>query len=159
MKAAGLSDIKKELEHLPAKELLDLCISLAKYKKENKEYLGFLLFEAHDKAQFMKEIKEEIDEYYEALKSQPNLYYVKKNLRKLLRIIGKYTKYVDDKALSAEMYIYFCMKLKRSGIPFHKSQMLLNLMEGQVKKIHTLITTLHPDLQNDFMLDLEKITD
>ena len=44
MKAAASSDIKKELEHLQPKELLDLCISLAKYKKECKEYLGFLLF-------------------------------------------------------------------------------------------------------------------
>lgn len=157
MKAAALSDIKKELEHLPPKELLDLCIALAKYKKDNKEYLGFLLFDAHDKLQFIKEVKEEIDEHFVALKLQLNLYYVKKSLRKLLRIITKYTKYVDDKALCAEMYIYFCNKLKTSGIPYHKSQMLVNLMEQQIKKINVLINTLHPDLQNDFLIDLEKI--
>ena len=157
MKAAALSDIKKELEHLQQKELLDLCIALAKYKKENKEYLGFLLFSAHDKLQFIKEVKEEIDEHFVALKSQSNLYYVKKSLRKLLRIISKYTKYVDDKALCAEMYIYFCTKLKTSGIPYHKSQMLVNLMEQQIKKINVLINTLNPDLQNDFLVDLEKI--
>jgi hypothetical protein len=159
MKAAALSDIKKELEHLQPKELLDLCISLAKYKKDNKEYLGYLLFEAHDKLQFIKEVKEEIDEHFELLKLQSNLYYVKKSLRKLLRIITKYTKYIDDKGLSAEMYIYFCTKLKNSGIPYHKSQMLVNLMEQQLKKINTLITTLHPDLQNDYLRDLEKIID
>jgi hypothetical protein len=157
MKAAALSDIKKELEHLQPKELLDLCISLAKYKKDNKEYLGYLLFEAHDKTEFIKGVKEEIDEHFEILKLQSNLYYVKKSLRKLLRIITKYTKYIDDKGLSAEMYIYFCTKLKFSGIPYHKSQMLVNLMEQQLKKINTLISTLHPDLQNDFLLDLEKI--
>jgi hypothetical protein len=28
---------------------------------------------------------------------------------------------------------------------------------GWVKKINTLISTLHPDLQNDYLLDLEKI--
>jgi hypothetical protein len=157
MKAAGLSDIKKELEFLEPKKLLELCIALAKYKKENKEYLGFLLFEEHDKPQFIKEVKLEIDEHFELLKTQSNLYYVKKSLRKLLRIITKYTKYVDDKGLSAEMYIYFCTKLNNSGIPYHKSQMLVNLMEQQIKKINTLITTLHPDLQNDFLNDLEKI--
>ncbi|MDP1799982.1 MAG: hypothetical protein Q8L81_01425 [Bacteroidota bacterium] len=157
MKAAGLSDIKKELEFLEPKKLLELCIALAKYKKDNKEYLGFLLFEEHDKTQFIKEVKLEIDEHFELLKLQSNLYYAKKSLRKLLRIITKYTKYVDDKGLSAEMYIYFCAKLKNSGIPYHKSQMLVNLMEQQLKKINTLITTLHPDLQNDFLNDLEKI--
>ena len=55
------------------------------------------------------------------------------------------------------MYIYFCTKLKTSGIPYHKSQMLVNLMEQQIKKINVLINTLHPDLQNDFLVDLEKI--
>ncbi len=157
MKAAGISDIKKELEHLQTKELLDLCIALAKHKKDNKEYLGYLLFEAHDKNQFIKEVKEEIDTHFDALKLQSNLYYVKKSLRKILRIISKYAKYTDDKALNGELYIYFCLKLKNSGIPYHKSQMIVNIMEGTVKKINTLISTLHPDLQNDFLIDLDKI--
>jgi len=157
MKAAGISEIKKELEHLSQKELLDLCISLAKYKKDNKEYLGYLLFEAHDKDQFIKEVKEEIDTHFETLKLQSNLYYVKKSLRKILRILSKYAKYTDDKGLTAELYIYFCLKLKNSGIPYHKSQMIVNIMEGTLKKINGLISTLHPDLQNDFLTELDKI--
>jgi hypothetical protein len=32
-------------------------------------------------------------------------------------------------------------------------------MEQQLKKINTLISTLHPDLQNDYLRDLEKIID
>ncbi len=157
MKAAGISEIKKELEHLSQKELLDLCIAVAKYKKDNKEYLGYLLFEAHDKAQFVKNVKEEIDTNFEALRSQTNLYYVKKSLRKILRILSKYAKYTDDKGLTAELYIYFCLKLKNSGIPYHKSQMIVNIMDGTLKKINTLISTLHPDLQNDFLIDLDKL--
>ncbi len=157
MKAAGISEIKKELEHLSQKELLDLCIAVAKYKKDNKEYLGYLLFEAHDKAQFIKNVKEEIDTNFEALRSQTNLYYVKKSLRKILRILSKYAKYTDDKGLTAELYIYFCLKLKNSGIPYHKSQMIVNIMDGTLKKINTLISTLHPDLQNDFLIDLDKL--
>lgn len=157
MKAAGISDIKKELEHLSQKEVLDLCVLLAKYKKENKEYLGYLLFEAHDKNQFVKEVKEEIDANFEALRSQSNLYYIKKSLRKILRMLSKYAKYTDDKGRTAELYIYFCLKLKQSGIPYHKSQMIVNIMEGTLKKINTLISTLHPDLQNDFLIDLDKI--
>ncbi len=157
MKAAGISEIKKELEHLSQKELLDLCIAVAKYKKDNKEYLGYLLFEAHDKVQFIKDVKEEIDTNFEALRSQANLYYVKKSLRKILRILSKYAKYTDDKGLTAELYIYFCLKLKNSGIPYHKSQMIVNIMEGTLKKINTLISTLHPDLQNDFLIDVDKL--
>ena len=159
MKVSSISELKKELHELPQKQLVELCLSLAKYKKDNKEFLDYLLFQAHDKSSFVIAIKTEIDEHFEELKSQTNLYFVKKSLRKLLRIITKYTKYIDDKGLSAEMYIYFCTKLKFSGIPYHKSQMLVNLMEQQLKKINTLISTLHPDLQNDYLRDLEKIID
>lgn len=158
MKAAALNELKKELHHLPAKELVELCLSLAKYKKDNKEFLGYLLFESHDKDSFIKEIKSEIDAHFLSLEAQSNLYYIKKSLRKLLRILTKYCKYMGDKAVTAELHIYFCLKLKESGIPFHKSQLLVNMYEQQLKKIRTAISTLHEDLQSDFNSDLEKIS-
>jgi hypothetical protein len=33
----GLQDIKKELQHLSSLQVADLCLRLARYKKENKE--------------------------------------------------------------------------------------------------------------------------
>jgi hypothetical protein len=157
MKAASLNDLKKELIELPPKQLAELCIALAKYKKDNKEFLGYLLFESHDKANFVLEIKTEIDQHFSELRGQSNLYYVKKSLRKLLRIIAKYCKYIGDKAISAELHIYFLLKLKASGIPFRKSQLLVNMYEQQLKKINNFIKTLHEDIQNDYASDLEKI--
>lgn len=159
MKAASLSELKKELNELPPKQLVELCITLAKYKKDNKELLDYLLFQAHDKANFILEVKKEMDEHFDELKSQSNLYYVKKSLRKLLRIINKYCKYVADKALAAELHIYFCEKLKLSKIPYKKSQLLVNMYEQELKKINTLISSLHEDLQQDYLNDLEKIMD
>jgi len=41
---ASLSELQKELALLERKEVLELCIRLAKYKKENKEYLSYLVF-------------------------------------------------------------------------------------------------------------------
>ena len=158
MKAASLIELKKELIELPPKQLADLCIALAKYKKDNKEFLGYLLFESHDRPSFVTEIKTEIDTHFSELKGQYNLYYVKKSLRKLLRIITKYCKYLGDKALAAELHIYFCLKLKESGIAFHKSQLLINMYEQQLKKINTLISGLHEDIQSDYASDLEKIS-
>jgi hypothetical protein len=158
MKSATLNELKKELIELPPKQLAELCISLAKYKKDNKEFLGYLLFESHDNAAFVAEIKLEIDSHFQELKNQSNLYYVKKSLRKLLRIITKYCKYIGDKALAADLHIYFCLKLKESGIPFQKSQLLVNMYAQQLKKINTLISTLHDDIQGDYSSDLEKIT-
>ena len=85
METTSLQDLKKELQELPPKELIELCIALAKYKKDNKEYLGYLLFEAHNKTQFIAEVKKAMDEHFYELQQQPNLYYVKKGLRKQLR--------------------------------------------------------------------------
>ena len=42
----GLQDIKKELQHLSSLQIADLCLRLSRYKKENKELLAYLLFEA-----------------------------------------------------------------------------------------------------------------
>lgn len=158
MKTASLSELKKELQELPPKQLAELCVTLAKYKKDNKEFLDYLLFESHDKKTFITNVKAEIDEHFMDISVQSNLYYVKKSLRKLLRIITKYCKYINDKALAADLHIYFCSKLKHSGIPYRKSQLLINMYEQQLKKINTLIKGMHEDLQQDYITDLEKIS-
>ncbi|HXU28286.1 MAG TPA: hypothetical protein VN698_13730 [Bacteroidia bacterium] len=157
MKAVSLSELKKELQAIPNKELIELCAALAKYKKDNKEFLSYLLFEAHNKTAFVNEIKAEIDEHITTLKSQPNLYYVKKGLRKLLRSITKYSKYISDKATSADLLICFCSNLKQSDIPYHKSQLIVNMYEQQIKKINALVSSLHEDLQQDYSKDLENL--
>lgn len=43
MQIASISEIKKELQTLHAAQLVDLCIKIAKYKKDNKEFLNYLL--------------------------------------------------------------------------------------------------------------------
>jgi hypothetical protein len=158
MKSASLHELKKELALLPAKDLVDICVSLAKYKKDNKDFLNYVLFESYDNAGFIAEIKNEIDEHFAELKAQNNLYYAKKSLRKLLRVLTKYCKYMNDKAITADLHIYFCSRLKSSGIPIRKSQLILNMYEQQLKKIKTLIGSLHEDLQSDYTRELEKIT-
>jgi len=157
MKVSSLSELKKELHELPQKQLMELCLSLAKYKKDNKEFLDYLLFQSHDKQSFVTAIKTEIDEHFEELKFQTNLYFVKKSLRKLLRTLTKYCKYMGDKGSATDVHIYFCVKLKASNIPYHKSQLLVNMYEQQLKKINTLILGLHEDLQQDYFNELQQI--
>ncbi|MGZ3921877.1 MAG: hypothetical protein ACXVNM_04210 [Bacteroidia bacterium] len=157
MKSVTLHELKKELQELSPKELAELCLKLAKYKKDNKEYLGYLVFESHDKTVFVKEVKELIDTHFEELKSQSNLYYIKKSLRKILRIINKYCKYIADKAIAAELHIYFCIKIKASGIKIYKSQQLENMYNQELKKITAFISSLHEDLRHDYSVDLERI--
>ncbi len=157
MKSFTLSELKKELKLLPANDLVDLCVSMAKYKKDNKDFLGYLLVDSYDKPGFVVDIKKEIDSHFEDLRSQSNLYYIKKSLRKLLRTLTKYCKYINDKAITCDLHIYFCQKVKGSKIPIRKSQLIVNMYEQQLKKIRKLVATLHEDLQNDYLREAEAL--
>ncbi|MEP6594634.1 MAG: hypothetical protein ABJA71_01760 [Ginsengibacter sp.] len=155
MKPASLSELKQELNTRPQKEILELCLRLAKFKKENKELLTFLLFEAGDLQSYIQNVKIEIDEQFSCI-NKTNLYFAKKSIRKILRIINKYIKYATSKEAEVELLIYFCVQLKNSGIAIHKSTALKNLFNMQIKKINKIMAFLHEDLQYEYLKDLEK---
>jgi len=159
MKTASLSDLKKELQLLPAADLAEICLSLARYKKDNKEYLTYLLLESYDKTGFVKDIRNEITEAFTELGPASNLYHAKKTLRKVLRQITRYARYVNDKAVTTELLIHFCRLMNSSKLPFHQSQQLINLYQQQLKKTAKLIEGLHEDLQNDYRNDYSELAE
>ena len=55
MKAATVRELKLELSNRSSTELLELCLRLSKFKKENKELLTYLLFESYDEFEYIKE--------------------------------------------------------------------------------------------------------
>ena len=61
MKAATLSELKQEIATLTPKQVIDICMRLAKHKKENKELITYLLFEAGDEKTFIRNIQEETE--------------------------------------------------------------------------------------------------
>jgi hypothetical protein len=156
MKAASLNELKKELGTLPPKQVLALCIRLAKYKKENKELLSYLLYEANDEKSYIKTIKSEIDLQFAEI-NRSNLYYTKKMLRKILRGTNKCIKFSGNKQTEVELLIYFCTQLKDSGIPIHNSTALSNLYQRQIEKIKKATANLHEDLQFDYGKELEPL--
>ncbi|MEN9686078.1 MAG: hypothetical protein RLZZ28_1864 [Bacteroidota bacterium] len=156
MKTASIQELKQELQGLGQPKLLDLCLRLAKFKKENKELLGFLLFESHDEEAYIKNVQELIDEGFAEL-PKANLYLTKKSLRKILRGTGRYIKYAASKQVEISLLIYFCTKMKASGIPYQKSQLLQNLYDQQLKKIHGALKLLHEDLQFDYEQVIKKL--
>lgn len=153
MKAATISELKQELTNLSQKELVELCLRLGKFKKENKELLSFLLYEAHDEEGYIKNVKKEIEEQFTTI-NLSHLYFAKKTLRKILRIIGKHVRYTGSRQAEAEWLIHFCKQVNELGIPIEKNQALLNLYNHQIKKIQAAISTLHEDLQHDYSKQL-----
>jgi DNA repair protein RadC len=156
MKAATIHEIKQELGTLSQKELVELCLRLGKFKKENKELLTYLLYEAHDETAYIQSVKNEIDDQFTGI-NLSHLYFVKKSLRKIIRIINKHVRYTGSRQAETEWLIYLCQKINDSGIPFEKSTMLLNLYNGLIKKLTATIKTLHEDLQFDYLRELKNL--
>jgi hypothetical protein len=149
MKTPSAQEIKSAIKELSNADSLELILRLARFKKENKELLTYLLFNAGDEAGFIEEIKSELDKEFADV-NRTNLYQAKKTIRKILRLINKYCRYTPVKTSELELRIYFCKKLRFINIGFERSQVLLNLYSGQVKKIRTTLDSLHEDLQFDY---------
>jgi hypothetical protein len=156
MTASSVNEIKKELNTLDSDTLLALCMRLAKYKKENKELLTYLLFEAHNEQAYSESIKEEITEMFRTLPS--NTYLVKKSLRKILRIANKHIKYSGIKQTELEVRIFFCTKMKDAHVPRQHGSVLFNLYQQQLKKINAVLGKLHEDLQGDYQSEINYIS-
>src|SRR5688572_17441404 len=110
MKAASINEIRKELDTQDPDAIREMCMRLAKFKKENKELLTYLLFEGHNEQAYVENVKEEINEQFTTLPDGRNVYFIKKTLRKILRFANRQIKYSAIKETELELRIYFCLK-------------------------------------------------
>ena len=154
MKAATVSTLKKELNDRSPQELVELCLRLAKFKKENKELLTYLLFEASDEMAFIEGVKQEMDEQFEQINTK-SYYFIKKSLRKILKNVKKYIRYSKKKETEVDLLIYFCLKLKRFSPSYRRSTVLVNLYNRQLGLIRKTVATLDEDLQYDYGEELK----
>ncbi len=156
MKSANLREIKKELQELPPQKVMELCLRLCRFKKDNKELLTYLLFEAHDESAYIDSVKQEIDERFEQV-NRKSPYYVRKSFRSILSITRKYIRYSGNKETEVELLLHFCSRLKefRPNIRHNKRQ--LNIFLKLSEQIEKKISMLHEDLQYDFYRDLRKL--
>ena len=154
MKAATVKELKQELTTRSPEELLKICLSLSKFKKENKELLTYLLFEANDEKSYIRSVKDEIDEQFE-LVNRKSYYLMKKGVRKVLRMVKKYIRYSKKKETEVELLLYFCQKLKQQKPSIANNRVLQNIFQREIDKIAKILVTLHEDLQFDYgeMLD------
>lgn len=156
MKTASLKELKSELNTLQPNLVVDLCIKLVKYKKENKELLTYLLFDSYDEQLYIKEVKNQVDELFGDV-NKSNLYLAKKTLRKILRTVNKYIKYSGSKQTELDLLIYFCTKLRKAGVPLHANTALGNIYVRQIQKIKKTLATLHEDLQYDYLEEIKPL--
>lgn len=156
MKAATVKQLKDELKLRSPKELLEFCLRLSKFKKENKELLTYLLFEASNEGNYVSLIKEEMDEKFDQI-NRSNYYLIKKGVRKILRETKKHIRYSQNKETEIDLLIYFLVKLKAIVPSIHRHLLLLNIYDRQLAYIRKKLLLLHEDLQFDYNLQLDEL--
>lgn len=156
MKAASVKEIKTELSERSPKELMELCLRLSKFKKENKELLTYLLFEADNEKGYIASVKVDIDEKFEQI-NKSRYYFIKKALRKILRETKKYIRYSKKKETEIDLLLYFCTKVKHFKPSIRGNIVIMNMYNNQIKRVEKIVSSLHEDLQYDYGLEIEEL--
>ena len=156
MRTATVKELKAELSSLPPEHLIKLTLRLSKFKKENKELLTYLLFEAIDEDGFVEGVKKEIKELFLEINTS-SLYFIKKGVRKILRNTKKYIRYSTEKKTEVELLIFFCSELKNVQPAFNNSTVLQGIFDTQINMVKKKLAALHEDLQYDYEMEIEDL--
>ncbi|SOU87727.1 hypothetical protein [Tenacibaculum dicentrarchi] len=156
METATIKALKDELKHKNQNELLEICLQLIRFKKENKELLTYLLFEADNEQGYILAIKNEMDVLFENINTK-SYFFIRKSARKILTNTKKHIRFSKNKETEVELLLHFCIKLKNLKPSIKNSPRLQNILETQVKLIQKIVASLHEDLQYDYSLELEKL--
>ncbi len=154
MKTASLKEIKTELENTPPEKLLELCLCLTKFKKENKELLTYLLFEEGNEQSYVASVKQVLNELFETV-NKTQLYFAKKTIRKIVRIANRYIKYSECKTTEPDVLLHVCEKINELNLDLKKNTALHNIYLSLLKKIKKAVSVMHEDEQYDYLKMLE----
>ncbi|MFT4643267.1 MAG: hypothetical protein ACI89R_001112 [Candidatus Azotimanducaceae bacterium] len=158
MKTATVRELKQELTHKTDIELVELCLRLSKFKKENKELLTYLLYEADNEEEYIINVKGNIDQEFSEINTS-SYYFIKKSVRKVLRNTKKYIRYSKKKETEVELLLYFCEVLKQMKPSYKRNTVLINLLDRQISIVKKKVSAMHEDLQYDYEREIEKIED
>lgn len=156
MKIASLAEIKKELQQLSEKELIDLITGLSKFSTDNKLFLYFQLFGRDYPQLFAEKVQEELSLEFQNANTRNN-YYAKKSAQSIRRKLNKYLKFTKDKTTRIELIVFFCELLSEYGYLTFRHPVIENLYNLQVRKIEKLLSQLHEDLQFDYQEKVKEL--
>lgn len=149
MTSASVADIRKQLKSMDRDELSELCLRLIRFKKENKELLSYVLFDADNERDFIREFKEEMDQMFAEMNTS-HVYLAKKTIRKMLRLINKYVRFSGSRIMEIELLVHFCSLFRHSSLPVESHSTLYTIYTRQLDKIKKALSTLHEDVQYDY---------
>jgi hypothetical protein len=156
MKPATLKQLKDELKHKSESDLLELILRLARFKKENKELLTYLLFEEENEELFITTTCLEVSEMFDEINTA-STFYIRKSVRKILSYCNRLIRYSGKKETQVEILLHFCLCLKELASDYSVGLRVENVLDNQIIKIEKVMVGLHEDLQYEYNQSLDKL--
>ena len=156
MKPASINEIKKELKYRSQDQLIEFCLSMARFKLESKELLTYLLFESDNETAYINGVKGLITEQFEDINAS-NYYFIKKSARKILRQTKRFIRYSKKKETEAELLLHFNSELLRIKPSIKRNKVLTNMYNKQMEMASKAIDKLHDDLKYDLNILLSEL--
>ncbi len=149
MKPATTKQLKEELQMQSHSNLVKYCLRLAKFKRENKELLSYLLYDSYNEADYINEIKHELSELFAQVNTR-SPYIAKKNLRKILRLAQRYIRYSEIPETGADIYLFICIELQKINWHFTIPSGMQRIFSFAQNKLQSAIEKLHEDLKYEY---------
>jgi len=156
MKPATITELKKELKYRSQEQLVDYCLTMARFKLESKELLTYLVFESENEATYIESVKSYITSSFQEVNTL-SYHYIKKSVRKILRQVKRFIRYSKKKETEAELLIFFCKELGEMRPSYKRNTVLTNTYNKQLELAQKAIVKIHEDLQYDFNLMIEEL--
>lgn len=156
MQIASVDTLKDELQQLPPKQILNLLLRLARFKKENKELLSYLLFEAHDIQGYIELVKKDTEEAFSELQSSQGYGY-KKGFRKIQRLLNKRIKYMSNKMATIELYLFMTERIKEQKKSIFTRSFLDKSLHQYITKTQKLLPSIDEELARDTERQIEQL--
>lgn len=156
MKSAPILAIKKELQTLSTKDLMSICLNLAKYKKDNKDYLSYLLFDSDNRVEYLNGCKDEMEHALDAM-TYKTFYHKKKAIRAVLKKAKTRIRYTSNKEFEVDLLLYFCECIANQSAEINRNHTILGIVERQLIMIKKIVAKMHEDLQYDYNIALEEL--
>jgi hypothetical protein len=156
MKPATITELKKELKYRSQEQLMEYCLTMARFKLESKELLTYLVFESENEATYIESVKNYITNSFQEVNTL-SYHYIKKSVRKILRQVKRFIRYSKKKETEAELLIFFCKELGEMKPSYKRNTVLTNTYNKQIELAQKAISKVHEDLKYDFNLMIEDL--
>lgn len=150
MKSTSIAELKKNIQDINPARLTEILLRLARFKKENKELLTYLIFYDNEEWEFINQVKIMIDEMFTEVNTD-GVYYAKKTIRKIIRVGNKFIRISGKPETACEILLHIASGIQELNLDIRKSQVLINMYNALLKKSDTMMKSLHEDLQYDIM--------